>query len=41
MKYTLLLAALLSLLLIGCGEPKPGQYPPAQYTTDDAPKHDN
>ncbi len=29
MKYSLLIAALLTLFLIGCGDPKPGQYPPS------------
>ena len=29
MKYSLLIAALLTLFLVGCGEPKPGQYPPS------------
>lgn len=29
MKYSLLIAALLASFLVGCGEPKPGQYPPS------------
>ncbi len=28
MKYALIVMALLSLFLVGCGDPKPGQYPP-------------
>lgn len=36
MKYTLLIAAaFLVLFLVGCGEPKPGQYPPSQNILDD------
>ncbi len=29
MKYSILIATLLVTFLIGCGEPKPGQYPPS------------
>ena len=29
MKYSLLIAALLASFLVGCGEQKPGQYPPS------------
>ena len=29
MKYSLFAAALIALFLVGCGEPKPGQYPPS------------
>lgn len=29
MKYALFAATLLALFLVGCGEPKPGQYPPS------------
>ena len=29
MKYSLLIAVLLASFLVGCGEPKPGQYPPS------------
>lgn len=29
MKYSILIATLLATFLIGCGEPKPGQYPPS------------
>ncbi len=29
MKYALLIAAFLTSFLVGCGEPKPGQYPPS------------
>lgn len=29
MKFALLIAALLTIFLVGCGEPKPGQYPPS------------
>lgn len=28
MKYSLFAAALVVLFLVGCGDPKPGQYPP-------------
>jgi hypothetical protein len=28
MKLSLLIAAILALFLVGCGDPKPGQYPP-------------
>ncbi|SEM66705.1 hypothetical protein SAMN05216325_1011 [Nitrosomonas marina] len=28
MKYSLLIAALLAMFLVGCSDPKPGQYPP-------------
>lgn len=28
MKYSLFIAALLAMFLVGCGDPKPGQYPP-------------
>ncbi len=36
MKYTLLIAAAcLALFLVGCGEPKPGQYPPSQDILDE------
>ncbi|SFD88877.1 hypothetical protein [Nitrosomonas sp. Nm166] len=31
MKYALLIAALLTSFLVGCSEPKPGQYPPSFY----------
>lgn len=32
MKYSLFIAALLALFLVGCGgEGKPGQYPPSLY----------
>ncbi|HQV89049.1 MAG TPA: hypothetical protein PKY67_06160 [Nitrosomonas sp.] len=29
MKFALLIAALLTTFLVGCGDPKPGQYPPS------------
>ena len=29
MKYSIIVAALLAAFLAGCGEPKPGQYPPS------------
>lgn len=29
MKYSLLIAVILVSFLVGCGEPKPGQYPPS------------
>ena len=29
MKYSLLIAVLLASFLAGCGDPKPGQYPPS------------
>ena len=31
MKYSLFIAALLTLFLVGCGDPKPAQYPPSLY----------
>lgn len=31
MKYSLLVAALLALFLVGCGDPKPGNQPPSLY----------
>lgn len=39
MKYSLFVAVLLALFLVGCGEPKPGQYPPGfMDERDSAPK---
>ncbi len=35
MKYTIFVAALLTLFLVGCGDPKPGQYPPSQEILKD------
>jgi predicted small lipoprotein YifL len=35
MKYSILVAAILAFFLVGCGEPKPGQYPPSQNILDD------
>lgn len=39
MKYTLFVAAILALFLVGCssepGDGKPGQYPPSQNILDD------
>ncbi|MCH9638654.1 MAG: hypothetical protein K0U40_04075 [Betaproteobacteria bacterium] len=31
MKYSLFIAALLAMFLVGCGGEKPGQYPPSLY----------
>jgi len=39
MKYSIILAALLAAFLTGCGEPKPGQYPPSfMDERDSSPK---
>ncbi len=39
MKYFLFICVFLSFLLVGCGEPKPGQYPPSfMQDRDSAPK---
>tara|TARA_R110002073_G_scaffold182544_1_gene340795 strand:+ start:348 stop:476 length:129 start_codon:yes stop_codon:yes gene_type:complete len=38
MKYSLFVAAMLVLFLVGCGEPKPGQYPPSQDILKDRDK---
>jgi len=29
-KYSFFVIAIVALFLVGCGEPKPGQYPPSQ-----------
>ncbi len=38
MKYSILVAAILAFFLVGCGEPKPGQYPPSQNILEDRDK---
>lgn len=30
MRFSIFVVAILALFLVGCGEPKPGQYPPSQ-----------
>ena len=35
MKNAIFVAAIAVLLLVACGEPKPGQYPPSQNILDD------
>lgn len=34
MKYSLFIAALLALFLVGCLDEKEGQYPPSLYTDE-------
>ncbi len=38
MKYSLFFTVILVLFLAGCGEPKPGQYPPSQDILSDRDK---